>query len=185
MKRLERPPEEEMNRLLERYGRIKKRLMDWDLSHMDPEDEVPGHGEVVLLIFDEKGRLAVLQQPPGSEVSSTLPQGRIRLGERVEEAAERVGQERTGFAVTPQEVAALHQMRIRFRSWELERWYFIVTCRRDETLDEGKAEGREVRFIELPQEVPPEWARSQWYLWILKDVGLVHPHFLLLGKPPS
>lgn len=186
MKRYERPAEEEMSRLLEKYGRIKRRLMDWDLSHMDPRDEPPSQGEVVLLIFDDQGRMVVLSASEDGQDTSTLPQGRIGIDEGVEEAATRVALEEAGMRVVVEELAALHQMRIRFRSWELERWYFIMTCRLESVVETAESASlRRVRFIELPQEVPPEWARSQWYLWVLKDVGLVHPHFLLLGRPPE
>ncbi len=33
--------------------------------------------------------------------------------------------------------------------------------------------------------MPVWWAQSEWFLWILKDGGLLHPHSFLLGKPDS
>lgn len=183
---VERPSDAEMNRLLEKYGRIRRRIVDWDMRHLDERgDWPPCHGEVVLLVRDREGRLVAARKRESEHYQ--LPMGRIQPGESIEEAARREALEETGWSVEVDEVAALHRVRIHFRAWELERWFFIVLCRPQ---DDGGTptdteEIAEVKLIQLPQELPLEWVRNQWYLWIMKDASLLHPHSFLLGKVPE
>ncbi|MCJ2520688.1 MAG: NUDIX domain-containing protein [Candidatus Thermoplasmatota archaeon] len=188
MQDIERPSKGEIDRLLERYGRLRRRIVDWDLRHLDEQTNYPApFGEVISLILDHQGRVAAVKRSGPQEDIYVLPQGRIDEGEGVEEAAVRVALEATGMEVKIVEVAAIHRARIRFKGGSVERWYFIVLCSSlidgDEAHDAG--DDREAKFVKLPIEMPLEWARSQWYLWVLKDAGLLHPHAFLLGKAPS
>lgn len=181
--RVERPPDEELDRVLSAYGRIRRRVVDWDLRHLDERgDWPPCFGEVVLLIRDDEDRVALVRKRESEH--EELPIGRIEEGESVEEAAHREAREETGHTVEVEEIKALHRVRIQFKSWNLERWFFVVLCRAMEDLGapEDPEEIADVRFLQLPSEMPPEWAQSEWYLWILKDGDLLHPHAFLLGK---
>lgn len=162
--------------------------MDWDFTHLDtPRDCPPCFGEVVLLVVDDTGRIAAVRKKGAPEEAYILPQGRINEGEGIEDAAVREALEETGMEVKAEEVAALHRVRIQFKTWELERWHFIVICRSTsgdgEPLDDEEI--AEVRFLQLPSETPLEWVRSGWELAVLKDAGFLHPHSFLLGKPPD
>lgn len=183
VKPVERPPDEEMDRILETYGRIRRRVVDWDLRHLNEDpDYPPCVGEVVLLILDNEGRLATVRKQ-GSE-HWILPMGRIAPGETVEEAAAREAKEETGWEVRVEEVRALHRARIRFQTWRLERWYFVVVCRalQDEGGPQDTEEIAEAQFVRLPSGIPIEWVQSEWYLWCLKDADLLHPHAFLIGR---
>ncbi len=183
---VEKPPEEELDRVLEKYRRIRRRVVDWDWRDFDEStDYPPCFGEVVLLILDGEGRLAVVRKRGSPEDRYMLPMGRINEGEGVEEAAEREALEETGLVVRVDDVSALHRARIRFKRWNLERWYFIVQCsiRDDGGSPPDRAEIEEVMFVGIPSEIPVWWVRAQWFLWVLKDAGLIHPHSFLLGKP--
>lgn len=184
---LERPSKEEMRRILERFGRIRRRVVDWDLAHQEyTPDDPPCDGEVVPLVLDEANRLAGVRERGGPDYF-TIPTGRIHAGEGVEAGAIREALEETGCEVRVEDVAALHRIRIRFKTSHLERWYFIVLCRVEASLGVPRdtEEIAEVKFLDLPREMPVEWAQSEWYLWVLKDASLLHPHSFLLGKPAS
>ncbi len=183
---VEKPQEGELDRLLKRYRRIRHRVVDWDWRQFDEsKDYPPCDGEVVLLILDGQGRLAVVRKRGAPEDSYMLPMGRIGEGESVEQAARREALEETGMAVGVEDIPAIHRARIRFKRWNLERWYFIVQC----AVEGGGGppsdgeEIAEVSFIELPGGIPRSWVRAQWFLWVLKDASLLHPHSFLLGKP--
>jgi 8-oxo-dGTP diphosphatase len=184
--RLERPSDEEIDRILRSYGRIRRRVVDWDMKDRDEPDEPPCDGEVVPLVRDDEGRLAVVRQRDGT-THYQLPTGRIQPGEGIEEAALREALEETGCHVAVDEVPALHRIRFRFRNAEWERWFFLVLCRvlsaEDGPQDTDEIEA--VKFVHLPGEMPVEWAQWEWPLWVLKDASLLHPHSFLLGKPPS
>lgn len=186
MVRLERPSDEEVDRLLRKYGRMRRRMVDWDYRDRDEPEEPPCDGEVVPLVRDEEGRLAVVRQREGSE-QFLLPTGRIQPGEGIEAAAVREALEETGCHVAIDEVPALHRIQIRFREAAWERWYFLVLCRilsrEDGPQDTEEIEA--VKFVHLPGEMPLAWAQWEWPLWVLKDAGLVHPHSFLLGKASS
>lgn len=187
MTTVERPPDEEMERLVETHGRIRRRVVDWDLRDREANgDNPPCDGEVVLLLQDEEGRLAVVRKRAAPE-HWLLPTGRIREGEPVEDAARREALEETGRTIRVEEIAALHRVRIQFRTSERERWFFVVlgSFLEAEGQPEDQEEIAEVAFVRLPSEMPVEWAQSEWYLWILKDGGLLHPHAFLLGKPAT
>lgn len=184
---LERPSDEEMDRILETYGRIRRRVVDWDFRHLDESgDYPPCQGEVVLLLRDEEGRLVAVQRRDSPD-HWILPMGRIDPGERVEDTAVREAREETGYDIRVEEVAALHRARIRFKAWDLERWYFVVLgrCQGGGPPPLDTDEIADVTHFELPSGIPPEWAQSEWYLWILKDASLLHPHSFLIGKPPG
>lgn len=185
LRAVERPSDDEVEQLMRKYGRVRRRVVDWDLRHLDEENAGgPHRGEVVLLIRDEEDRLAVVRDPGQAEEASMIPMGSIGPEEGVEDAARRWALEETGHRVAIEEVAALHRVNLHFRTREVERWYFILLAR---MLDRGgDAEGgrdRRLAFVHLPSEMPVWWAQSEWFLWILKDGGLLHPHSFLLGKP--
>lgn len=181
--RLERPPDEEVDRVLQKYGRIRRRVVDWDRRDRDEPEEPPCDGEVVPLVRDADGRLAVVRHREGSQ-DFLLPTGRIQPGEGVEEAALREALEETGCHVAIDEVPALHRIRIRFRDAEWERWSFLVLCRvlAAENGPRDTDEIEAVKFVHLPGEMPIEWVQWEWPMWVLKDASLLHPHSFLLGK---
>ncbi|MFQ5986004.1 MAG: NUDIX domain-containing protein [Thermoplasmata archaeon] len=184
---LERPPEEEVREILERFGRIRRRVVDWDLTDQEyTPDDPPCDGEVVPLVLDEEDRLAVVRQRDGPAYF-IIPTGRINPGESVEAGAIREAWEETGCEVRVEDVAALHRVRIQFKISQLERWYFIVLCRVEGPVGSplDTEEISEVKFVDLPGEMPVEWAQSEWYVWVLKDASLLHPHSFLVGKPSS
>ncbi len=188
MRIIEKPADEEIDRLLRKYRRIRRRVVDWDMPQLDPaRDYPPCFGEVVLLIIDDVGRIAAMRKRGASEEAYMLPQGRIDEGEGIEDAAVREAFEETGREVKVEEVAAVHRVRIRFKSWRLERWHFVMICR--STSGGGKPQDQdevaEIKFLKIPSEIPTEWIRSGWELSVLKDAGLLHPHSFLLGKPSS
>lgn len=188
MQYVEKPPDEELNRLLENYGRLRTRIVDMDFRHIDEKrDYPPCFGEVVLLIHDSEGRLATVRKRGSPDGAYGLPMGRISEAESVEEAAVREAFEETGRAVKVEEVVALHRVRYKFMRWNLERWTFILLCRplTDEGAPQDTEEIEEVKFVRLPDEIPLGWVRTPWYLWVLKDAELLHPHAFLLGKAPS
>lgn len=177
-----------MNRLLRTYGRLKRRVVDWDLRQ---EDEAPYReacdGEVVILLLDEEGRLAIVRARGDPEERYILPMGRVEVGETIEEAAIREALEETGKRVRVEGVLALHRVRMHFRGWELERWYFVVRCLlvEDRGGPQDTREIEESRFVRLPGEMPLWWAQSEnnWFLSVLKDGEVLHPHSFLLGNP--
>lgn len=181
---LERPSEEELKGLLEKFGRLRRRVVDWDLADEEyTPDDPPCEGEVVPLVLDQENRLAVVRQRGGPDYF-TIPTGRINRGEGVEACAIREALEETGCEVHIEDVAALHRIRIRFKTSKLERWYFVVLCRVDGPAGspQDTEEISEVKFVDLPGEMPIEWAQSEWYVWVLKDASLLHPHSFLVGK---
>ncbi len=116
-----------MERLMRKYGRVRRRVVDWDLRHLDEaREEAPSRGEVVLLILDEQDRLAVIGEHGEAGDAPIIPMGRIHPDEGVEEAAHRTAREETGSRIAIEEVAALHRVHIRYRTRKVERWYFIV-----------------------------------------------------------
>ena len=82
--RLERPPDAEVDRLLRKYGRIRRRVVDWNWPERDEPEEPPCDGEVVPLVRDEEGRLAVVRHREGAQ-EFVLPTGRIQPGEGIVE----------------------------------------------------------------------------------------------------
>ncbi|MFQ5837321.1 MAG: NUDIX domain-containing protein [Thermoplasmata archaeon] len=175
MKYVEKPPEEELHQLLQKYGRVKRRIVDWDLRKLDQKrDYPPCFGEVVLLIFDEENRIALVRKRGSPRDIFTFPQGRIDAGEGVEKAAAREAKEETGMDVKVEALAAMHIVNICFKSWDLERWHFIVVCRAlsAPASPEDREEIAEVKFAELPPQIPSDWPLSEWYFWVLKDAGL-------------
>ncbi|MEE8198783.1 MAG: NUDIX hydrolase [Thermoplasmata archaeon] len=186
MGRLERPSDEEVDRILRKYGRIRRRVVDWNWPDRDEPEEPPCDGEVVPLVRDEEGRLAVVRHRAGTG-DFVLPTGRIQPGEGIEAAAVREALDETGFHVAIDEVPALHRVRIRYRDAEWERWFFLVLCRvlRAEDGPKDTEEIEAVKFVQLPGEMPIEWVQAEWPMWVLKDASLLHPHAFLVGKASS
>ncbi len=160
--------------------------MDWNWPDRDEPEGPPCDGEVVPLVRDEEGRLAVVRRRSGTR-DFVLPTGRSQPGEGIEKAAVREALKETGCHVAVDEVPALHRVRIRYRDAEWERWFFLVLCRvlRTEDGPQDTEEFEDVKFVQLPGEMPIAWAQAEWPMWVLKDASLLHPHAFLVGKASS
>lgn len=175
---LERPSEGEVERLEETYGPAKRRVVTWDRRTVDYRREMEEplcFGEVVLLIVDHDGRLAVVRKRGSPMEDWGIPTGIIEEGETVDAACLREGLEETGRTIRIDTLRGIHKVRVHFKEWDVERWFFILRCTALAATGDPRdsAEIEEVRFIRLPEETPSAWAGSEWHRNILADGGLL------------
>lgn len=137
-------------------------------------------GEVVLLIHDQAGRLAVVRARRSSLDVFDLPTGIIEEGENIEEAAMREAREETGREVRLVDLVAMYQVRVRWKAWDLERWFFVFQCLAlsESGTPRDTEEIEEVKFVRVSDEMPESWSRNEWWGggWrrqILKDGGFL------------
>ena len=180
---VERPDDDEVARLLRKYSQARRRIVVWDQRSVDFRREMkdpPCFGEVVLLVLDESTRLALVRKRGSSPDAFDLPTGIISKGEGVEEAALREAHEETGRQVRVEYLVGVYQVRVSWEKWNLERWFFALRCtavsERATPLD--TEEIADVKFVQLPDEMPAWWPRDEWWGggWrqqILKDGGLL------------
>jgi len=171
---VEKPSDEKIERLEEKYGKAKRRIVTWDRREVDFRREMEDplcFGEVVLLIEDREGRLAIVRKRGSSANAWDTPTGIIEEGEGVEEASLREGYEETGRKVRVERLAAIHQLRVHWKAWDVERWFFVLRCRAlsDSGTPEDTAEIEEVKWVRVVEELPKWWADSQWHQDILAD----------------
>lgn len=180
---LEKPAEEEVARLIHTYGEGRQRVVTWDQREVDYRREMEDpvcFGEVVLLVHDDKGRIAVVRGKGSPRDAFDLPTGIIEEDEGVEDAAVREGYEETGSHIRVEELTAVYRVQVRFARWDVERWFFILRCsaRSPKGGPKDTKEIEEVRFVRLPEEAPERWKQEEWWggNWreqILKDSGLL------------
>ncbi len=175
---VEKPSEEEVDRVEGKFGKAKRRIVTWDRRTVDYRREMEDprcFGEVVLLIADDAGRLAVVRKRGSPEDDWDIPTGIIKAGETVEAASLREGLEETGRTIRIDALCAVHQVRVHFKEWDVERWFFILRC--TALAPAGSPRDTEeieaVKFIHVPEEVPSGWAGSEWHQNILGDGGLL------------
>lgn len=180
---VERPADEEISRLIDKYGNVPQRIVDWDQRDVDYRREMedpPCFGEVILLIGEAEGRLAVVRARGSSPDAFDLPTGIIEEGERVDDVAIREALEETGRDVRVERLTGIYRVRVRWKAWNLERWFFAVRCLAvtDGGVPHDTEEVEEVKFVRLPEESPSSWSRSEWWggAWrrqILEDGGML------------
>lgn len=180
---LEKPAEEDVARLIHKYGEGRQRIVTWDQREVDYRREMEDplcFGEVVLLVHDEGGRLAVVREQGSPPEAFDLPTGVIQEGERVEDAALREGYEETGSHIRVEELTAVYRVQVRFATWDVERWFFILRCSAKSPSSGPKdtKEIEDVRFVRLPEQAPERWKEEEWWggTWreqILKDASLL------------
>lgn len=183
MDAVERPSEEEVDRLEAKFGPISRYHAEWDQQDVDFRREMedpPSFGEVIPLVLDEAGRLAIVRKRGHDPVAFDIPTGIIEEGEGVEEVAKREALEETGCEVRVADLLAIYQVRVRWQVEHHERWFFALRCPAlavgEGPLDTQEIE--EVKFVRLPEEMPEWWPRSEWWggRWreqVLKDGGLL------------
>ncbi len=175
---IEKPSDDKIRRLEEKYGPVKHRIVTWNRREVDFRREMEDplcFGEVVLLIEDSDGRLAIVWKRGSSANARNTPTGIIEEGEGVEEASLREGYEETGRQIRVEKLAAIHQVRVHWKAWDVERWFFILRCTAlsDVGTPEDTTEIEEVKWVRVPEELPKSWADSQWYRDVLGDGGLI------------
>lgn len=179
----EKPSEREIERLSQKYGRIRPKIVQWDQTDVDFRQDMENprcHGEVVLLIHDAGGRLAVVRGKGSAPGAFDLPTGIIEEGERVEEVARREALEETGAEVRVDDLVAIYRVRVRWKAWNLERWFFVLRCLAlsDVGPPRDTKEIEEAKFIRPREELPASWSRNEWWggVWrrrILEDSGFL------------
>lgn len=180
---LEKPADEDVARLAKKYGEGRRRIVTWDQREVDYRREMEDplcFGEVVLLVQDDEGRLAVVRGKGSPPDAFDLPTGIIEEGEGVEETAVREGYEETGSHVRIENLVAIYRVRVHFARERLERWFFVLRCTATSPSSGpvDATEIEEVRFVRLPEEGPERWTREEWWggNWrnrILQDGGLL------------
>ena len=175
---IEKPSEEDVERLERTYGPAKPRVVTWDRRTVDYRREMEDplcFGEVVLLIVDDAGRLAVVRKRGSPAEDWDIPTGIIEAGETVEAASLREGLEETGRTIRIDALRAVHKVRVHFKEWDVERWFFILGCTALAPAGSPRdtAEIEDVKFIRLTEEMPPAWQYSEWHQTILADGGLL------------
>lgn len=143
-------------------------------------EDTPCFGEIVLLIEDAEGRLAVVRGRGASPGAFDLPTGVIEEAENVEEVALREALEETGRRVRLRNLVGIYRVRIRWRAWNLERWFVAFRCLAlSETgTPQDIEEIEEVKFVRIPEEIPGWWPGHEWWggRWrqqILEDGGVL------------
>lgn len=164
---VERPEEEEIHRLFEKYGEPEVRKLSFDLRERDEKEDYPKCiGGCTIIARAEKG--IVLVRHRGSSVFH-LPGGRILEGETIEEGAIREAMEETGLTVELTDMPELHKCQYLFKNWNLERWVFVfvadAVCGDPNPRD--KEEISEVSFFRRP---PPHFSDAKWLQRIWKDL---------------
>jgi len=182
---VERPGDDEIARLLARYRRARRRIVTWDQRRFDFRREMedpPCFGEVVLLVQDPEGRLALVRRRGALPDAFDLPTGIIQEGEGVEAAALREAAEETGRTVRVEDLPAIYQVRVQWEKWDMERWFFAVRCTAgsEPGPPPDPEEIENVTFVRLPDGLPRWWAHDEWWggRWrhrILEDAGLLPP----------
>ncbi len=185
---VEKPSEEEVDRVEGKFGKAKRRIVTWDRRTVDYRREMEDplcFGEVVLLIEDSDERLAIVRKRGSSANAWDTPTGIIEDGEGVEEASLREGYEETGRQIRVEKLAAIHQVRVHWKAWDVERWFFILKCTAlsDVGTPEDTTEIEEVKWVRVPEELPKSWADSQWHRDVLGDGGLIQGSGDRLGRP--
>lgn len=175
---LEKPSEEEVKRLERTHGPAKRRVVTWDRRTVDFRREMedpPCFGEVVLLIMDDPGRLAVVRKRGSPADDWDIPTGIIEEDETVDAAALREGLEETGRTIRIDALCAIHQVKVHFKEWDVERWFFILRCTAVAPAGNPRdtVEIEAVKFIHVPSEMPSGWVGSEWHQDILTDGGLL------------
>lgn len=168
MYEVERPSDEQIERLARKYTRVRRRIVHWDQRHVDFRREMEdpkSFGEVVLLIHNEAGRIALVRGRGSSPDAFDLPTGTIEEGEAIEEVAMREAHEETGREVRLEGLVAIYQVRVRWKTWDLERWFFVFRCLAisESGTPQDSEEIEEVKFIYVPDEMPPSWSRNEWW----------------------
>ena len=138
-------------------------------------EDTPCFGEIVLLIENAEGRLAVVRGRGASPGAFDLPTGVIEEAENVEEVALREALEETGRRVRLRNLVGIYRVRIRWRAWNLERWFVAFRCLAlSETgTPQDIEEIEEVKFVRIPEEIPGWWSGQEFVQWF--SIGLAGP----------
>lgn len=162
---VERPEEEEIHHLIEKYGEPVIRDFSFDYHGRDEKEDYPKcKGGCRILIRREGGTVLVNYGPGGGYY---LPGGRIWEGETVEEGAIREAREETGLDVELKEMPELHKCNYLFKDWNLERWefIFIARCIGGSLEPQDRNEIHQAATLETP---PPEYDDVEWFQTVWK-----------------
>lgn len=128
---IEKPDEESISKLFEKYEEPVIREIQWDLTQLDQSFEKPECiGEGVPVIFDDKDRIAMIRHTGPKNIDYwMLPMGRIEFGETVEQGTIREAKEETGLDIKLVTMPAIHKIIINFKNFQLIRWHFIFKAK--------------------------------------------------------
>lgn len=146
--KLEKPDEEELEELFQKFGEPEIKEEEVSLSALEYTGDYPDcKGEAVLEIVKD-GKIVGVRHLRGEKF--VLPMGRVWKSEHFVEGAKREAREETGLEVDLQGLDEIRKVLFHFSNAELERWHLLFKAEAvgGELEPEDKEEIAEVKLFE-------------------------------------
>ncbi len=148
----ERPEEEEMQELYNKFGEPEIKEEKVSLTSLDyTGDYPPCKGEAVLEISKD-GKVIGVRHKGGEKF--VLPMGRIWKDESILEGAKREAKEETGLEVDIKEFGEIRMVHFQFSNAELERWHLLF---------QAEALGGELKPEDEEEIAEAQLFEGEWY----------------------
>ncbi|MEF8832805.1 MAG: NUDIX hydrolase [Candidatus Thermoplasmatota archaeon] len=150
--KIERPNEEELEELYQKFGEPEIKEEEVSLSALEYKGDYPDcKGEAVLQIKKEDKIVGVKHQ--GGE-KFVLPMGRVWKNEEFIEGAKREAEEETGLQIEIVSLEEVRKVRFEFSNAELERWHLLF---------EAEEVGEELKPKDTEEIEEVKLFEGQWY----------------------
>jgi ADP-ribose pyrophosphatase YjhB (NUDIX family) len=156
---VERPDEQEIHLLSDKYGKPLVREFHIDLRERDEIQDYPDcKGGSRIAIKSDDGIVLVRAREGGI---FGLPGGRIWADESVADGTIREAEEETGLIVELRGLPELHKCQYLFKNWSLERWVFVFTAYAVGGILAPK-DNEEIDEAAVFRELPSDYGRKSW-----------------------
>ncbi len=149
--KLEKPNEEELERLYQKYGEPDIKEDEVKLSSLEYTEDYPDcKGEAVIEILKD-GKVVGVKHAKGGKF--VLPMGRVWEKEEFVEGAMREAREETGLNIDLKDLKEIRKVRFYFSNAELIRWHLLFEA---EAVG-GKLEPEDKEEIAESKLIDGEW----------------------------